>query len=256
MVCIDNNPLTYVLTTPNLDATGNLWVGALASFEFTLEYQKGSDNTTADALSRVPIRQDRDAVWSLLEGAVTGTTERGEALANRILQEEHNHLSEEIQNHALKYAPMHTLRLMPMHVTDWSEAQGSDPLLAICLEWMCTKKDIEPRKRDALLKEWMGDHYDSDEGHALFRAWNTFTIRKGVLYVNVTPKGETDALLAFLVPRAHRRTAINGMHQDVGHQGQQRTLALAEEHFWWPLMSKDCRNWCVGANNVESIKAQ
>ena len=34
----DNNPLTYVLTTSNLDATGHWWVGSLASFEFTLEY--------------------------------------------------------------------------------------------------------------------------------------------------------------------------------------------------------------------------
>ena len=34
----DNNPLRYVLMTPNLDATGHRWVGALASFEFALEY--------------------------------------------------------------------------------------------------------------------------------------------------------------------------------------------------------------------------
>ena len=54
-VCTDNNPLTCVLTTPNLDATGHCWVGALGSYEFSLEYQKGSDNTAADVLSQVPI---------------------------------------------------------------------------------------------------------------------------------------------------------------------------------------------------------
>ena len=32
-----DNPLTYMLTTPNLDATGHCWVGALASYNFTLE---------------------------------------------------------------------------------------------------------------------------------------------------------------------------------------------------------------------------
>ena len=51
VVRTDNNPLTYVLTTPNLDATGHRWVGALASFEFSLEYQKGMDNGAADTLS-------------------------------------------------------------------------------------------------------------------------------------------------------------------------------------------------------------
>ena len=47
----DNNPLTYVLKTPNLHATGHCWVGALASYKFALEYQKGSDNAAADMLS-------------------------------------------------------------------------------------------------------------------------------------------------------------------------------------------------------------
>ena len=51
VVRMDNNPLMYVPMTPNLDATGHRWVGTLASFEFALEYQKGADNRTADALS-------------------------------------------------------------------------------------------------------------------------------------------------------------------------------------------------------------
>ena len=41
LVKTGNNPLTYIMTTPNLDATGQQWVGALAKFNFQLEYQKG-----------------------------------------------------------------------------------------------------------------------------------------------------------------------------------------------------------------------
>ena len=40
----DNNPLTYILTTPNLDALGHRWVAALASYNMTIKYLKGSDN--------------------------------------------------------------------------------------------------------------------------------------------------------------------------------------------------------------------
>ena len=50
LVRTDNNPLTY-MKTPNLDATGHQWVGALAKFNFWLEYQKGKENTVADVLS-------------------------------------------------------------------------------------------------------------------------------------------------------------------------------------------------------------
>ena len=133
MVCMDNIPLTYMLTTPNLDATRNWWVGALVSYEFHLEYQKGSDNTAADALSQVPVWHDPETVRSLVEGAVTGTTERGEVLISQILRVECDCLDEEAQ--AL------TLKLPPMHMTNWEEAQHEDILLAACHKWMSTKKE-------------------------------------------------------------------------------------------------------------------
>ena len=41
LVRTDNNPLTYIMSTPNLDATGHHWVSALAKYVFRLEYQKG-----------------------------------------------------------------------------------------------------------------------------------------------------------------------------------------------------------------------
>ena len=41
LVKTDNNPLMYIMTTPNLDATGHQWVGALVKFNFQLEYQIG-----------------------------------------------------------------------------------------------------------------------------------------------------------------------------------------------------------------------
>ncbi|CAM5160322.1 unnamed protein product [Natator depressus] len=36
-VWTDNNPLTYVLTSAKLDATGQRWVAALASYEFSIQ---------------------------------------------------------------------------------------------------------------------------------------------------------------------------------------------------------------------------
>ena len=50
----DNNPLTYILTTIKLDATGHRWVAALAAYNFTLNYRPGKTNIDMDALSRIP----------------------------------------------------------------------------------------------------------------------------------------------------------------------------------------------------------
>ena len=63
----DNNPLTYVLTTPNLDATGHHWVSALARFNFRLEYLCGTDNRVADILSRMETRLDDNATNKFLQ---------------------------------------------------------------------------------------------------------------------------------------------------------------------------------------------
>ena len=52
-VHMDNNPLTYVLTTAKLDAASHWWVASLANYNFRLHYTAGKANIDADALSRV-----------------------------------------------------------------------------------------------------------------------------------------------------------------------------------------------------------
>ena len=66
----DNNPLTYILMTPNLDALGHRWVAALAGYNMRLEYLKGSDNKIADTLSCLPPEKlDEEAIAELLDYA-------------------------------------------------------------------------------------------------------------------------------------------------------------------------------------------
>ena len=126
------------------------------------------------------------------------------------------------------------------NITHLQEAQGVDVLLAACWKWMSTRKDAPLQKRDTLLRMCLSKHSDSEEGKALFRIRNSFTMKKGMLYMNTMPKSKTERLLAFVVPCTHQGAALNGVHRDDRHQGQQRMLALAQEHFWWPKMDDDC----------------
>ena len=125
-----------MLTTPNLDATGHQWVGTLASFQFELEYQKGADNGAADALSRVPICHSRQTVQSLLEGAIVGAADRGEAEANKGLLEEHKRLSWE--------ARVQVVKLELMYIVDSEQTQEADVALAGCRKWLCLRKGMPP----------------------------------------------------------------------------------------------------------------
>ena len=123
---------------PNLDATGYRWVGVLASFQFELEYQRGTDNGAVDALSQVPFSHSWQTVQSMLEGAVVGASNRGEAEANEGLLEKHECLSREARVQAEK--------LELMHIVDWEQAQEADVALARCHKWLHLRKGMpQPR---------------------------------------------------------------------------------------------------------------
>ena len=62
-------------------------------------------------------------------------------------------------------------------------------------------------------------------------------IHQKALYLCITPKGESEDLMLFIVPRVHQVATLNGCHQDVGHQGHDHTLSLLQECFWWPGMT-------------------
>ena len=53
-VYTDNNPLTYILTSAKLDATGQRWVASLANYDFRIFYKSGKSNVEVDVLSRIP----------------------------------------------------------------------------------------------------------------------------------------------------------------------------------------------------------
>ena len=78
LVRTDNNPLTYIMTTPNLNATGHRWVVALVRFNFQLEYQKGWDNIVADMLSQITTCLILEVMQSVLDVVSLGATHRVE----------------------------------------------------------------------------------------------------------------------------------------------------------------------------------
>ena len=233
---------------PNLDATGHWWVGALALFQFELEYQKGADNGAADALSQVPISHSQETVQSLLEGAIVGAADQGEAKAREELLEEHECLSQE--------ARVQVAKLAPMHIIDWEEAKEADTVQAACCKWLRLRKDKLLPWWDTFLKECLGAEAETEQGKMFFCIRNSLILSKGLMYMSTTPKGETEGVLAFVVPVGQYRMVLNGVHHDASHQGQQRTLVLAQERFWWPMMAEDCCTIVRGCPCCQAFKGE
>ena len=195
-----------------------------ASFQFELEYQKGADNGAVDALSQVPINHSRETIQSLLEGAIVGAACRGEAKASEELLEEQEHLSQEARAQAMK--------LEPMHIIDWEEAKEVDAVLATCCKLLHLRKDTLFPGQNTFLKECLRAEAETEQGKMFFHIHNSLVLNKGLMYKSTTLKGKTEGVLAFVVPVGQCRMALNGVHHDASHQGQQRTLALDQERFW------------------------
>ena len=126
---MDNNPLTYILTTTKLDATRHRWVAALAAYNFTLNYRPGKTNIDVDALSRIP--------WDREQTVDSGTV--GHLLGNVIAKV--GCVMECYTGHTTTVPePAPKVELGKMSVTDWMEAQGEEKGLRKVIELYEAKK--------------------------------------------------------------------------------------------------------------------
>ena len=130
----DNNPLTYIMTTPNLDATGHQWVAAMAAYDMTIEYLKGTDNKVADMMSRVPERLDPETVTVLLNHARNSDVPQAEADGPQLM-EEHQRINEDVvlQAHQLVKQDKWFRNLMNRN---WVLSQMNDLVLRYVQEWI------------------------------------------------------------------------------------------------------------------------
>ena len=202
LVRTDNNPLMYIVTTLNLNATGHQWVGALAKFTFQLEYQKGWDSTVADVLSWITTCLGLKAVQSVLDGVTLGAIKRAEGDDHVMVKGDHD-IEKEVCVTAGQV-------LVKMHATNWAAAQREDLELDAVLHWLEAKKKID-------LRTLLGEHASSEEGWIVWRNHQNFMVLQDALYLHSTPKGENEDLLLFVVPKPHLTATLNGCHQDAGH---------------------------------------
>ena len=145
VVCTDNNPLTYIFSSAHLNAAGHRWVASLADYNFSLEYQKGKDNTMADflscmedcfpeeeveeALSRVEILAP--GVKAMLDNADTSIAERAE-MGNDV-PPVRACLAKTLSSCPVKYTTL--------QVVDWKKAQRDDPTLNTLVKNLRSSKE-------------------------------------------------------------------------------------------------------------------
>ena len=82
-VYMDNNPLTYVLTTAKLDAMGHRWITGLANYNFHIHYKSGKSNVEADPLSSINWEKCDETILAISIQAIVAAAIAGN-VANHI----------------------------------------------------------------------------------------------------------------------------------------------------------------------------
>lgn len=206
-VVTDNNPLTYVNSTAKLDATGHRWLAALSNYNYTARYRKGKHHIDADGLSRIIPREVIQAVNNAATADTIPMVDTVQDPDNPMPQTDVN-ISED------------TLHAYSLSSKDWSAAQAQDSILSKIAEHI--RNGTKPAKpMDRSISVYL-------------REWPLFIELQGVLYRKTC--GSDDERLQLLLPEELRSDVFKALHDDLGHQGRDRTTSLFKERFYWPGM--------------------
>ena len=219
-VLTDNNPLTYVLTSAKLDATGQRWVAALASFDFNILYRPGRNNSDADGLSRLPgINNEELPPASLLPMRSVKT------ICSEPQSEPY------VESLCMSAQVVDTLKdHLDERTIDVIDAQQRDPVLQLWIQFI--KDGYSPSKYDV----------PSTFAHTtLLRNFEHLDLIDGILYRIVTVDGERKHQL--VLPAALIPKVLRSLHTDLGHPGRDKTISLVKDRFYWPGMIKDIEDW-------------
>ena len=213
VVHTDNNPLTYIFSSANLDAAGQRWVACLASYNFSLEYQKGKDNMVANFLSQMneclPEEEVQEylnqipypGVKAVLDNAIMPLEERTEQGVR--LTPDCQGVSQE------ETIVARPARLATTNITNWKQEQKEDPVL-----YQVAKHLRAPCETD---KAALHKVLDKKATAAYVKAKEQLLIKNGLLYQK-TQQGQADEIVfQFVVLQRNWGTALDGCHQEVAH---------------------------------------
>ena len=225
-VYTDNNPLTYVMTTAKLNASGLRWVAQLANFQFTLKFKSGKQNIDADYMSRLTTTAE-----------IQATMDNSDVTLNP-----------------------KDVSLVLSGINSWCPVETNVSILTLkaskenILTKISEKELAENQKLDKIigpiyLMLQAGGAGTKKEIKTFSKITKLLARQRSKLYFkgNILMR-KTKTLEQIVMPEIYKNLVYQELHTNLGHIGSDRVLDLARRRFYWPNMQKDIeffvRNQC------------
>lgn len=228
VVYTDNNPLTYVLSTAKLNATTHRWIAELADYNFTIKYRPGRVHRDADGLSRMPLDMERYMQTCSQEASPRVIAAVTDSLLLKLEEEE-------------PWMCPITLATIGSEAEQDQGATQETKVTPEELRGVQEKDTVLGKVREYVLaKRWpkLVGRDRRDEVTVLYRQRNRLVVdEEGVLCRQSAGRTQT------VLPRKYRQLVFKELHEDMGHQGVERTLSLIRDRFYWPHMQADVEHY-------------
>ena len=233
-VITDNNPLTY-FRSAKLGALEQRWASQLEQFDFDIQYRPGKINP-ADALSRMPLEPSPEPLLTVVppevatvndlqcEQLAVDPTPTAGVLGDTMAPVLPLDKEEEPDETAVPEAATEVLPRLSL--ADLQQLQQQDPVLGpVLTAWPAKPSDTKERSMRALVQQYP----------RLF-------LKRGGLHCRQADQ-RWGTLEQLVLPSSLRPDVLASLHDDMGHQGYERTMELLRPPVYWPTMYREAKDY-------------